>query len=170
MVGVGAGLLVLILMKAHYHNFVLYHINKSQCHLFDHQSPPTIPQPQILQHRRAAQDAKDKKATKSLVHREKFKDFSQNAYTLVISRCQQLALSKAGNKLPTPAEQLELINKRREKKKARVASANLWWESGMNVVVIPSLFLSLQPKGRSRYGMYLSSYLISWLSKSSWGN
>jgi hypothetical protein len=40
----------------------------------------------------------------------------------------------------------------------------------MNVVVIPSLFLSLQPKGRSRYGMYLSSYLISWLSKSSWGN
>ena len=170
MVGVGAGLLVLILMKAHYHNFVLYHINKSQCHLFDHQSPPTIPQPQILQHRRAAQDAKDKKATKSLVHREKFKDFSQNAYTLVISRCQQLALSKAGNKLPTPAEQLELINKRREKKKARVASANLWWESGMNVVVIPSLFLILQPKGRSRYGMYLSSYLISWLSKSSWGN
>ena len=125
MVGVGAGLLVLILMKAHYHNFVLYHINKSQCHLFDHQSPPTIPQPQILQHRCAAQDAKDKKATKSLVHREKFKDFSQNASTLVISRCQQLALSKAGNKLPTPAEQLELINKRREKKKAKVASANL---------------------------------------------
>ena len=129
MVGVGAGLLVLILMKAHYHNFVLYHINKSQYHLFDHQSPPTIPQPQILQHRCAAQDAKDKKATKSLVHREKFKDFSQNAYTLVISRCQQLALSKAGNKLPPLLSNLNLLTsggkRRRQELLVRTFDENL---------------------------------------------
>ena len=69
--------------------------------------------------------AKDPKR-KSLVHKEKFEDFadfSKNSYTLTISRCQQLALAKAGGKLPTPAEQLELINKKREKKKSRVANA-----------------------------------------------
>ena len=85
-----------------------------------------IPQPSILQCRSVVQDAKDKKKDlKSLVPREQFKDFSQNAYTLVINRCQQLALSKAVDKLQTPAEQLELINKRREKKKSRVGSENL---------------------------------------------
>ena len=74
----------------------------------------------------AAQEVPEKQKGKSLVRKEKFEDFadfSKNSYTITIRRCQQLALSKAGGKLPTPAEQLELINKRREKKKARIGSA-----------------------------------------------
>ena len=81
----------------------------------------------------AAQEVPEKQKGKSLVRKEKFEDFadfSKNSYTITISRCQQLALSKAGGKLPTPAEQLELINKRREKKKARIGSAKPCWMIG----------------------------------------
>ena len=63
---------------------------------------------------------------KTLVHEEKFQDFSDfsaNAFRVTIGRCQQVALDKAGGKLPLPAEQLALINKHREKKNARLATA-----------------------------------------------
>lgn len=69
------------------------------------------------------QAMKDKK---TLVHEEKFQDFSDfsaNAFRVTIGRCQQVALDKAGGKLPLPAEQLALINKHREKKNARLATA-----------------------------------------------
>ena len=86
----------------------------------------------------AAHKVAEESKRKSLVHKEKFEDFadfSKNSYTLTISRCQQLALAKAGGRVPTPAEQLELINKRREKKKSRVASAKPCWLIGCYFVV-----------------------------------
>ena len=72
----------------------------------------------------APEEAEEKpKTLVKKVELEDFADFSKNSYSVTINRCQQLALAKAGGKLPTPAEQLELINKRREKKKSRVATA-----------------------------------------------
>ena len=47
----------------------------------------------------AAHKVAEESKRKSLVHKEKFEDFadfSKNSYTLTISRCQQLALAKAG--------------------------------------------------------------------------
>ena len=70
------------------------------------------------------------KDKKTLVHKEKFQDFSdfsENAFRVTISRCQQVALDKAGGKLPLPEEQLALINKHREKKNARLATSNPVW-------------------------------------------
>jgi len=60
---------------------------------------------------------------KTVEHTEHFKDFAQNAFKITISRVQQLALHKAGGKLPTPAEQLQLVKSRREKKKSRMSTA-----------------------------------------------
>lgn len=61
--------------------------------------------------------------SKTVVHREKFEDFSENCYKVTIARVQQAALKQIGGKLPTPSEQLAMVNKRREKKKTRSAQA-----------------------------------------------
>ncbi len=58
-----------------------------------------------------------------MVHRERFEDFSLNNYKITIARVQQAALNQIGGKLPTPTEQLAMVNKRREKKKTRSAQA-----------------------------------------------
>ena len=64
-----------------------------------------------------------KKDVKSSVHTERFEDFASNSFKVTISHVQQVALQKAGGRLPTPAEQLALVNKRREKKKGRCNGA-----------------------------------------------
>jgi hypothetical protein len=51
------------------------------------------------------------------VHTEAFEDFAKNSFLVTINKVQQAALSKSGGKLPTPAEQLDLVNKRRVAKK-----------------------------------------------------
>ena len=66
----------------------------------------------------------DKPALKTTVHREPFEDFAKNSFQVTINRVQQLALQKIGGKLPTPQEQLDMVNKRREAKKSRPGSAN----------------------------------------------
>lgn len=75
---------------------------------------------------------------KTVEHTENFKDFAQNAFKITISRIQQLALQKAGGKLPTPAEQLQLVKSRREKKKSRMSTAKhvlICRSMGFNVLV-----------------------------------
>ena len=65
--------------------------------------------------------------SKNTVAREKYKDFSQNCFKVTISRIQQTALKKAAcTKLPTPGEQLAIIQKRRETK-SKTTSANPSW-------------------------------------------
>lgn len=66
-------------------------------------------------------EAKDEK---SRVHRVNFEDFAQNSFSVTIARVQQAALKQAGGRLPTPAEQLAMINQRREKKKGRASAAS----------------------------------------------
>ena len=68
----------------------------------------------------------EEKASKSktLVHKEQFEDFAQNSFKLTIGRVQQVALQKIGGKLPTPKEQLDLVNKRRDAKKSRTGASN----------------------------------------------
>ena len=46
-----------------------------------------------------------------------FKDFDRNAFQVTINQVQALALKKAGDRVPCPAEQLALVTKRKEKKK-----------------------------------------------------
>lgn len=58
------------------------------------------------------------------VHKEAFEDFAKNSFMVTISRVQQIALKKAGAKLPTPKEQLEMVNKRREAKKSRCGAVS----------------------------------------------
>lgn len=51
-----------------------------------------------------------------------FKDFEKNAFQIAIGQVQALALQKAGERVPCPAEQLALVTKKREtKKKGRTA-------------------------------------------------
>ena len=71
----------------------------------------------------------DHRGTKSqhLVHTEAFEDFAKNSFLVTINKVQQAALSKSGGKLPTPAEQLDLVNKRRVAKKGREGKANHSW-------------------------------------------
>ena len=69
------------------------------------------------------EDSEEKAKTK--VHRECFEDFAQNSFRVTIGRVQQLALKQAGGRLPTPKEQLALVNKRREAKRGRASSVNL---------------------------------------------
>lgn len=73
--------------------------------------------------------------SKTSVHLEKFEDFSQNSFKVTIARVQQAALRNAGGRLPTPGEQLEMINRRREKKKARRGNANHISNSELNFVI-----------------------------------
>ena len=61
------------------------------------------------------------------MHTERFEDFAKNAFAVTISKVQQAALNKAGGRLPTPAEQLALVNQRRSAKKAREAKAKHSW-------------------------------------------
>lgn len=62
--------------------------------------------------------------SKNTVAREKYEDFSQNCFKVTISRIQQVALKKAAcTKLPTPAEQLAIIQNRRDAK-SKKTSAN----------------------------------------------
>lgn len=58
------------------------------------------------------------------VLKESFKDFAENSFKVTISRIQQLTLQKVGMRLPTPREQLEMVNKRREAKKSRTGAAS----------------------------------------------
>ena len=67
------------------------------------------------------------KDKKSHVHTERFEDFASNSFKVTISHVQQVALQKAGGRLPTPAEQLALVNKRREKKKVDAMVRSLSW-------------------------------------------
>ena len=46
---------------------------------------------------------------------EAFRNFGGSRYAVTISRCQQLALSKASGAVPLPSEQLALANQKREK-------------------------------------------------------
>lgn len=72
----------------------------------------------------------DSKPTKSknVVAFEKYEDFSKNCFKVTISRIQQVALKKAASsKLPTPGEQLELIQKRREAKSKGKAAIPSWF-------------------------------------------
>lgn len=68
-------------------------------------------------------EAKDGSKSKTTVHTERFEDFAKNTFAVTISKVQQAALSKAGGKLPTPAEQLALVNQRRVAKKGRAKAA-----------------------------------------------
>ena len=71
----------------------------------------------------------DKPTLKTTVDREPFEAFAKN------SRVQQLALQKIGGKLPTPQEQLDMVNRRREAKKSRAGSANhssIKWVTDVN--------------------------------------
>lgn len=65
-----------------------------------------------------------KKKKNAPVHKEAFEDFAKNSFQVTISRIQQLALQKAGGKLPTPKEQLEMVSSKREAKKSRRGAAN----------------------------------------------
>ena len=79
----------------------------------------------------------EKPKSQTLVHREQFKDLAANSFKVTISRVQQLALEKAGSKLATPAEQLALLNQRRQEKKTKGGTVNhgfticwhfcIWW-------------------------------------------
>ena len=60
----------------------------------------------------------------SEVHKEAFQDFAENSFRVTITRVQQLALQKAGARLPTPSEQLAMVNKRREAKKSKRGTVN----------------------------------------------
>ena len=60
----------------------------------------------------------------STVMKESFQDFAENSFKITISRIQQLTLKKVGMRLPTPREQLEMVNKRREAKKSRAGTAS----------------------------------------------
>ena len=57
------------------------------------------------------------------VHTERFEDLAANSFKVTIAKVQQTALSKAGGRLPTPAEQLAMITKRRTAKKGRTSNA-----------------------------------------------
>jgi len=70
------------------------------------------------------QHIQERDKTKTTIHSESFEDFAENSFKVTISKVQQLALSKAGGKLPTPAEQLAMINRRREAKKSRAGQVN----------------------------------------------
>ena len=82
-------------------------------------------------------DKKDGK-TKTTVHIERFEDFAKNAFAVTISKVQQAALNKAGGRLPTPAEQLALVNQRRSAKKAREAKTK------HNLCIILEILISPQ--------------------------
>ena len=73
------------------------------------------------------------------MHLEKFEDFSHNSFRVTIARVQQAALKKAGGRLPTPGEQLEMINRRREKKKTRKGNANHISNSELNLLEITNV-------------------------------
>jgi|Cyp2metagenome_2_1107375.scaffolds.fasta_scaffold79274_2 hypothetical protein len=64
------------------------------------------------------------KVAETTVIKENFKDFAENSFKITINRIQQLTLQKVGMKLPTPKEQLEMVNKRREAKKSRTGAAS----------------------------------------------
>lgn len=49
-------------------------------------------------------------------HMVRFEDLSRNAFMVTISRVQQVALRQAGAQIPSPKDQLALIQKRRQKK------------------------------------------------------
>lgn len=71
------------------------------------------------------EDAKGKKGSKTVVQREEFKELSQNTFKVTIGRVQQLALERAAAlKLPTPQEQLSMVQQRRDAKKSREKTAN----------------------------------------------
>ena len=57
------------------------------------------------------------------VHTERFEDLAANSFKVTIAKVQQTALSKAGGRLHTPAEQLAMITKRRTAKKGRTSNA-----------------------------------------------
>lgn len=68
--------------------------------------------------------------SKTTVLREQFKEFSENTFKVTINRVQQLALERAkAIKLPTPAEQLSLVQQRRDAKKSRAQAASPSWYS-----------------------------------------
>ena len=47
-----------------------------------------------------------------------FKDFAANAFNVAISKVQQVALARAGSRVPRPSEQLALVAERRKQKTA----------------------------------------------------
>ena len=47
------------------------------------------------------------------VHTERFEDLAANSFKVTIAKVQQTALSKAGGRLPTPAEQLAMNNQKK---------------------------------------------------------
>ena len=53
----------------------------------------------------------------TLIKKVAFEDFEKNAFQITISQVQALALKKAGERVPCPADQLALVTKKREKKK-----------------------------------------------------
>ncbi len=66
----------------------------------------------------------EKRKLQTNVHTEHFKDLSANSFKVTIARVQQLALEKAGAKLATPAEQLAMLNQRRNEKKTKGGTVN----------------------------------------------
>ena len=57
------------------------------------------------------------RAVKSLEEKVSFKDFDKNAFHILISRAQALALEKSRGMVPEPSKQLALMNQQRGKKK-----------------------------------------------------
>ncbi len=67
--------------------------------------------------------SQEKVPAPTTVHTERFEDLAANSFRITIAKVQQTALSKAGGRLPTPAEQLAMITKRRTAKKGRTSNA-----------------------------------------------
>ena len=47
-----------------------------------------------------------------------FEDFATNAFSVTVSKVQQVALARAGSRVPRPSEQLALVAERRKQKHA----------------------------------------------------
>lgn len=85
------------------------------------------------------EDIKGKTGSKTVVQREEFKELSQNAFKVTIGRVQQLTLERAAAlKLPTPQEQLSMVQQRRDAKKSREKTAS----PSLFIVMIIGVLLS----------------------------
>ena len=62
---------------------------------------------------------------KSSLRTERFEDLAENSVRVTIGRVQQVAIKTLGGRVPTPAEQLDLIAQRRVKKGGKKKATSL---------------------------------------------